>query len=72
MGFFLGIDSSTMAAKALLMDAEGQVVALGSSEYPCDAPQPGWSEQPAEAFSDGTVRAIQAALAQAAIPPEQI
>jgi len=72
MGFFLGIDSSTTAAKALLMDAEGQVVALGSSEYPCDAPQPGWSEQPAEAFWDGTVRAIQAALAQAAIPPEQI
>ena len=72
MGFFLGIDSSTTAAKALLMDPEGQVVALGSSEYPCDAPHPGWSEQPAEAFWDGTVRAIQAVLAQAPLAGSQI
>ena len=72
MSYFLGIDSSTTATKALLMDAEGRVIALGSAEYPCDAPQPGWSEQPAEAFWDGTVRAIRAVLAQAAIPAEQI
>ena len=72
MGFFLGIDSSTTAAKALLMDSEGRVVALGSSEYLCDAPRPGWSEQPAEAFWDGTVRAIQAVLAQAPIAGSQI
>ena len=52
MGYFLGIDSSTTAAKALLMDADGRIIALGSSEYPCDTPRPGWSEQPAEAFWD--------------------
>jgi xylulokinase len=72
MGYFLGIDSSTTAAKALLMDADGRIIALGSSEYPCDAPRPGWSEQPAEAFWHGSVRAIQAVLAQSAIPADQV
>ena len=32
MTYFIGIDSSTTATKALLMDATGQVISVASSE----------------------------------------
>jgi len=45
MAYFLGIDSSTTATKALLIDENGLVIATGSSEYPFETPKPLWSEQ---------------------------
>ena len=45
MTYFIGIDSSTTATKALLIDEKGIVVAVASREYPFETPQPLWSEQ---------------------------
>ncbi|MFN2151202.1 MAG: FGGY family carbohydrate kinase, partial [Anaerolineales bacterium] len=45
MTHFIGIDSSTTATKALLMDDHGDVVAVASHEYPFETPKPLWSEQ---------------------------
>jgi xylulokinase len=45
MAYFLGIDTSTTATKSLLMDERGRVVAVASSEYDYETPQPLWSEQ---------------------------
>ena len=67
MTYFIGIDSSTTATKALLMDDQGAVVAIGRSEYDFETPRPLWSEQSPHLWWDATVIAIREAIAQAGI-----
>ncbi len=45
MNYLLGIDVSTTATKALLIDEQGRVASVGVSEYSFETPQPLWSEQ---------------------------
>ncbi len=42
---FIGIDVSTTATKALLIDEAGAVLGVASSEYAFESPRPLWSEQ---------------------------
>ena len=63
MGLVLGIDVSTTATKAVLIDESGTVRGVGTAEYPCDIPQPLWSEQNPALWWDGTVSAIRSVLA---------
>jgi xylulokinase len=72
MKYTIGIDASTTATKALLVDSEGQVVASASTEYPFETPKPLWSEQDPALWWDGTVRSIRAVLAGAGISGEQV
>ena len=72
MNYFIGIDSSTTATKALLMDDRGTVVAIGRSEYDFETPRPLWSEQSPHLWWDATVIAIRDALAQAGIEGETV
>ncbi|MPZ68075.1 MAG: xylulokinase [Actinobacteria bacterium] len=67
MDFVIGLDISTTAAKALVLDRSGAVRATGSSEYPCDTPHPLWSEQDPGQWWTGAGAAINAALADAGI-----
>lgn len=67
MSYFIGIDSSTTATKALVMDEQGAVVAIGRSEYDFETPRPLWSEQSPELWWDAVVVAIREALAVADI-----
>ena len=63
MTYFIGIDVSTTATKALLCDDRGTVVAVASDEYAFDTPQPLWSEQHPSLWWDGAaVRSIRAVL----------
>ncbi|GAB4550158.1 MAG: xylulokinase [Anaerolineae bacterium] len=43
--YFIGIDVSTTASKALVVDLEGQVIATKSYPHPLSTPRPLWSEQ---------------------------
>lgn len=63
--YVLGIDTSTTATKAILVDADGTVVATASSEYAAETPQPLWSEQDPRLWWTGTCAAIRGALAAA-------
>ncbi|MEM7116823.1 MAG: xylulokinase [Chloroflexota bacterium] len=72
MAYFLGIDSSTTATKALLMDERGTVVGVASSEYEYETPQPLWSEQQPDLWWTATIAAIQGLLAKTAVSPHQI
>ena len=63
----LGIDVSTTATKALLIDERGRVAAMGSSEYDYAVPAPLWSEQEPDLWWTGAQVAIRAALAGARI-----
>jgi xylulokinase len=69
---FLGIDVSTTATKALLIDSAGQVVTVVSTNYPFETPRPLWSEQHPGLWWDGTQKSIRAVLQQSGINPALI
>jgi len=62
--YFIGIDSSTTATKALLMNEHGAVLGVASSEYSFETPQPLWSEQSPSLWWIGTVESIRRVLAK--------
>lgn len=67
MAFVLGIDVSTTATKAVLVDEHGAVRGLGASDYGFAAPQPTWSEQEPQLWWDGAVEAIRALIASTGV-----
>jgi len=54
----LGIDLGTTTAKSVIYDAEGNLIASSTVEYPIYYPQPGWAEQNAEEWWDAVVKTI--------------
>lgn len=62
MSLVLGLDVSTTATKAVLLNASGAIVASSSIEYPYETPRPLWSEQDPHLWWDAAVGAIRAAL----------
>jgi xylulokinase len=72
MAFVIGIDTSTTATKAIVVDETGSIVATGVAEYGYDIPRAGWTEQDPGLWWDGTVTAIRAALADAAIARDDV
>jgi len=58
MGHVLGIDVSTTATKAVLINEQGAVAGVGTSEYGFEVPHPLWSEQDPRLWWDATVIAI--------------
>ncbi len=72
MSFVLGLDVSTTATKAVLMDTEGAVRAVAASGYAADTPRPRWSEQDPARWWDGTVASIRGALVEAGIDGEAV
>jgi len=65
MALVLGIDVSTTATKAVLIDEKGAVRGIGISEYAFEVPRPQWSEQDPQLWWDGAVAAIGASMKQA-------
>ncbi len=64
MTYFIGIDSSTTATKALVMDDNGHVLGVASNEYSFETPHPLWSEQSPSLWWTGTVESIRQVLAK--------
>jgi xylulokinase len=62
VGHVLGIDVSTTATKAVLIDESGAVRGIGVTEYGFDVPRPLWSEQDPALWWDGAVAAIRSVL----------
>ncbi len=62
MAHVIGIDASTTATKAVLVDEVGAVRGVGTAEYDYDIPQPLWSEQDPHLWWDGAVAAIRSVL----------
>ena len=67
MDHLIGIDTSTTATKAVVIDRDGRVVAEGVQEYDYQIPHPGWSEQDPGLWWGATVAAIRSALGAAGI-----
>jgi xylulokinase len=72
MTYFLGIDVSTTATKALLIDETGDVAAMATTAYPFETPRPLWSEQHPRLWWDGATRSVRQALQQAGIRGSQV
>jgi len=64
----LGIDVSTTATKAVLVDQAGHVVGVAASEYGLEVPRPLWSEQDPRLWWDAAVAAIRSVLETARVP----
>lgn len=72
MSHVLGLDVSTTATKAVLLDAAGAVHAASCPEYPFETPQPLWSEQDPDLWWDGTITAIRSVLAGSGIRGDDV
>jgi xylulokinase len=72
MSHVLGLDISTTATKAVLLDAEGTVHVASCPEYTFETPQPLWSEQDPRLWWDGAVAAIRNVLAAAGLAGDDI
>jgi xylulokinase len=72
VSFVIGIDSSTTATKAVLVDEQGTVVATGTREYAYDTPYPGWSEQQPEQWWRGAMGSIRDALVGADVDGQDV
>ena len=72
MKYFIGIDTSTSATKALLMDITGKVLGVASNEYSFETPQPLWSEQDPSLWWRGTVDSIRQVMAKTAVDPAAV
>ncbi len=72
MTYFIGIDTSTTATKALLMDAEGHVISTAAAEYSFETPQPLWTEQDPDLWWDATVKSTRQVMADSGIEGSQV
>src|SRR4051812_9375370 len=68
----LGIDVSTTATKAVLVDETGPVLGIASSAYPFEQPHPLWSEQDPERWWTATRDAVRAVLASTGLRAEDV
>ena len=72
MALFLGIDVSTTATKALLIDENGGVVAVGSTPHKLSTPRHLWSEQDPHEWWEATQTSIRKALEESGAPADDI
>lgn len=72
MPFLLGLDVSTTATKALLMNDQGKVVAVAASEYSYETPRPLWSEQHPGLWWEGAVKSIRSVLRESGISTDEV
>ena len=62
MSLYLGLDAGTTAAKAVVCDENGELLASGSASYPLYPVLSGGSEQDARDWTRGIAEAVRQAL----------
>ena len=72
MALVLGIDVSTTATKAVLIDDSGAVRRVGASEYGFEVPRPLWSEQSPDLWWAGAVEAIRTVLGSTGVAGDDV
>ena len=72
MGHVLGIDVSTTATKAILVDETGAVRGVGLAEYSTSVPRPRWSEQDPALWWTATRSAIRSVLASTRVDGDDV
>jgi xylulokinase len=72
MRVFLGLDISTTATKALLVDAEGNVLGTSASPHRLITPRPLWSEQDPEEWWRAASESTRVVLDETGVPVEAV
>ncbi len=72
MAHVLGIDVSTTATKAVLVDEAGAVVGVGVTDYGYETPHPLWSEQDPALWWDGAISAIRSVLSSTGVRGDSV
>ncbi len=72
MSTVIGLDVSTTATKAILVDDTGEVGGVAVSEYGFDTPHPLWAEQDPVLWWDATVDAIDRLLTESGVEPSGV
>ena len=72
MRYYIGIDSSTTATKALLMAKDGHVEGVAASTYTFATPYPLWSEQEPNLWWEATVQSIRQLLQETGVAASEI
>jgi gluconokinase len=68
----IGLDLGTTSCKAILLDAEGRVVAAARESYPLQVPRPGWAEQDVLVIWEAVTRTLRAVVASTPVAPTGI
>jgi xylulokinase len=72
MSHVLGLDVSTTATKAVLLDVDGTVQVASCPEYTFETPEPLWSEQDPRLWWEGAVAAIREVMAAAGLTGDDV
>ena len=72
MNYFLGIDTSTTSSKALLIDSNGEVIAVAMSPHTLQTPKPLWSEQDPAEWWVAVSASIKSVLEKAGISGDKV
>jgi xylulokinase len=70
--FLLGIDVSTTASKALLLDETGRVKGSATTDHPLSTPRAGWSEQDPADWWQSVRRSIRAVMERTGVTAAEI
>jgi xylulokinase len=72
MTYFLGIDTSTTSSKALIIDDQGNVIAVASNPHTLQTSKPLWSEQDPREWWEAVSASIRSVLEKAGVGGERI
>ncbi|MBK9453108.1 MAG: glycerol kinase GlpK [Bacteroidetes bacterium] len=70
--YILAIDQGTTSCRAIVFDAQANVVAVGQKEFTQHFPQPGWVEHDADEIWSNQLAVIRQAIERAGIQPAEI
>ena len=70
--YLLGIDFGTGGARVGVFDTEGTPVVFNEQEFTLKHPRPGWAEQDPDQWWSCLVAAVNGAMDEGGIPPEEI
>lgn len=72
MTYFIGVDTSTTATKAILIEKSGRIVAVTSCEYGYEIPHPLWSEQEPDLWWQATLKSVRQVMENSGIEKQRV
>lgn len=72
MNYVMGVDIGTQSTKALLVDAQGTIIAQHSQGYRVDTPKVRWAEQWPQVWLDAVEACVAQCMAKAGVAKEQV
>ena len=72
MNYVMGVDIGTQSTKALLVDADGLIIAQHSQGYRVDTPKVRWAEQWPQVWLDAVESCVNHCMAKSGVHKEAV